>query len=169
MSIYSGVVQGGQSLSAPKWTNYAPVNTFGNGVTNPLDANTPQPYIRIIGQQDLIVTNLTTGFTWGILNLMGGSNTLNNGYISAFDTSANYVIADGPFNCTVTYITSPPPTDLRVNRWLITTNAPDNRSYTLAYSPYTDVQPTITLNLGSPPLGTNILQLKTKYIRFLQF
>jgi hypothetical protein len=169
MSIYSGVVQGGESLSAPKWINWAPVVVFGNGVTNPLDTNTAQSYTRIVGQQDLIVTNLSTGFTWGILNLQGGSNNLNNGYIGSFDPSANYVIADGPFNCTVTYITSPPPTDLRVNRWTVVTNAPDSRTYTIAYSPYTGVPPTITLNAGSTPLGTQQLQVKTKYVRFLQY
>lgn len=162
---YSSGPQGGYSFSTPRYRTFRAVTEFlSNGVTNPLDDHLAHEFNRIIGQQTLTVRNTTTGFTWSI-ELDGGSNALSNGYVGSFDPSANYVVMN-PFNCLVTPIFVPPPTTVRLNRFQITTSAPDSKVYILEYSPFPNVLPLITL-VAPSTLTTQSLELVTTYSRFL--
>lgn len=162
---FSFGTQGGTSYSVPAYTKYDAQTIFPpSGGMNPLDSHTAQPFNRIIGPQTLVVTNSGTGFTWSI-DLEGGSNTLSNGYVGMYNQASNYIITSEK-NCTVVGISSPLPTTTRLNRFQITTSAPDSKVYVLQYSPFTGVFPTITLNAPSV-IGANTLTLNTYYIRLI--
>jgi len=163
-SSFSSGPQGGISFGAPRYKIYKALTNFASsGGVNPLDAHTPLPFNRIIGIQELVVVNETTGFTW-IIELEGGTNGLSNGYIGAYDQSNNYNITEAVLNCSFQALT-PPTNTTRVNQFQITTAAPDSKIYTLAYSPFPNVLPTITLNTPYA-LGAQSLKLITKYARF---
>ena len=153
---------GGNGILVPNYVTLRAKTQFIAAPTNPLDDNLPHTYNRIAGIQTLYVKNLTTGFVWSI-SLVGGSNALNNGYLGAFDASANYGVTDR-YNCTATYINPPFPATLRVNSFTIVTNPPDNRTYIVSYSPFQSVLPQITLQPGNP-LGPQSLELTTVYAR----
>lgn len=157
------VESGGNGLLVPSYVTLRAKTSFLANPTNPLDDNLPHTYNRIIGIQTLVVKDLTTNFVW-TADFQGGANLLNNGYLGSFDASTNYGVF-GSYNCTVTPIPPPIPASLRVSNFRVNTFAPDNRTYFLSYSPFYGVLPTITLDLASPPLGTDSLELITVFAR----
>lgn len=162
---FSSGPQGGISFSTPRYKNYYAITTFdSDGVNNPLDDHLPHDFNRILGQQILTVRNKSTGFVWSI-QLDGGTNALSNGYIGSYDNSATYGITAIPEGCQVVLVTSPVPSTPRINRFRVTTENPDNKVYLLEYSPYTNINPLITLETGT--IGNADLELKTMYSRFL--
>jgi hypothetical protein len=170
MAVYSSGPQGGISFSTPQISINESITWFKSvaGV-NPLDDNLAHDFKRIIGIQELIVTRYTAGvpqFSW-VLHLDGGYNSISNGYIGAFDPSSTYIVTAIPLNATITYLNSAPPSVFVTN---IQVNSLDagagNPVYILRYSPYTSVQPTITL--AAPfALGGDDLQVRTRYYRWL--
>lgn len=162
--MYSSGPSGGISFSAPSYFQRNSVTTFSpSGGINPLDDNKSHTFSRIIGLQYIIVTNTSTNFSF-TLPVIGGSNNLNNGYIGAFDTTANYYVPYTPTNCTVTLLT-PPSNTLSINQFSVTTSAPDSKTYTFTFSPYTSVLPTIQLN-SPQAIGNATIQLNVQYFRY---
>lgn len=134
----------------------------------------PQPFTRTIGQQIITVTLFLAGtntphFIW-IINMQGGSNVLSNGYITSYDTSANYGINTANsdlINCTYAG-TTPTPGTTYLNVFLVSTTAPDNRVYTLQFSPFSMVQPLIqcTTDNGGDSINLYDVEIKVSIYKF---
>ena len=165
MAAYSSGPSGGLSFGPPHYNRHVGPTYFTSvGGINPLDANTPLPFIRILGQQFIIATNMTTGFSWAI-EVAGGYNSITGGYLTAYDSSANYVVTGEPLNCTIVPDYTPPTNPLMLNNYTVTTNAPDSKTYYIQFSPLATVAPLITLE--SPgALGADNLVVKVIYYRF---
>lgn len=161
---FSSQQQGGISFGPPLYRQWEAITEFvPSAGVNPLDDGLPHPFNRIIGLQFLHVSNLTTNFEWYI-PLSGGSNQNSNGFIgSPYDNSSNYIVTNTPKNCTVVGL-PPSTTSMYTNRYQVTTSAPDSKQYILEYSPYTLVQPRITLTAGGP-IGNQTIHMEIKYYR----
>lgn len=163
MSFTSGP-QGGISFGVPQYKEYIATTTFTPiSSVNPLDDNLPHLFNRILGLQYLSVLNQNTGFEWK-LDLSGGWSKNADGSIGSYSTSSNYIVVSRPFNCTYTSLSSSP-TSFYQNRFQVDTLAPDSRQYILEYSPFTLVQPRITL--VGPDIGNEIVTVATRYYRFI--
>lgn len=150
MAGYSSGPYGGCSYSAPLYKEYI-LSTNLAFVAAPSGAI---KFNRVGGQQDITVTDNTTGFSWTV-RAQGGFSSLANGYIGYnYDPSANYSVL-AYANCTVT------PLDTNIYSVL----AGDGRTYTMIFSPLTSVQPTISFDAGAAFVtGATI---KVKYYRFI--
>lgn len=166
MAQFSSGVSGGISYNVPAIKSLKAITNFtSNGISNPLDDHLPHLFNRIVGNQMLIVKNLTTGYVW-IITLTGGICPNNTGYIIYTNGAANYYITfDTIIGCTVIQPNALVPIDARTNLFEIHTPAADgNKVYYLRYSPFTEVQPTITLAVGT--LGAQSLLVQTNFIRY---
>jgi hypothetical protein len=167
-STYSTGPQGGLSLKVSRYRRYNSINVLTEAALNTHD---PQQFTRVIGQQTLIVKNLSSGYTWSI-PLRGGSNNLTSGVLpmapnvtKGYDPVYDYVLDTGfPENCLVQYLPIPSNT-LRINVFRITTLPVDGSlKYILSYSPFTGVQPTIQLEDVLQSVDGDI-EIRTEYAR----
>jgi hypothetical protein len=163
MSYTSGP-QGGISFGVPRYRQYIAKTPFVPiSSVNPLDDNQPHLFNRILGKQYLSVLNESTGFEWK-LELEGGWSKNADGSIGSYSTSSNYTIVSKPYNCTYTPLL-PTTNSFYQNRFQIDTSSPDSRQYILEYSPFTLVQPRITL--VGPDIGNATVDVNTTYYRFI--
>ena len=138
--------------------------TLFPGGPNPLDLFAALPFSRFPGQQDIVVTNLTTGFyfsfsvDYGILGQAGG-------YLGLPAPNADAKILSGPENCTIDPI--PVPIDQQILQQtlgflVITPTDPQGaRAYTFVFAPapYTQTPPTIQL-INNFPFGVDSVEVK---------
>lgn len=157
--------EGGMSISsgAPDYSERNFITTFP-GNANPLDAFGALPFTRFSGQQDIVVTNLTTLFyfsfsiDYGILGQAGG-------YLGLASPEANAKILTGAENCVVDYIpVSIPEQTLQQTLSFLVTTATDPQGprayiFTFAPAPYTQTAPTIQL-INNFPFGANSVEVK---------
>lgn len=143
---------GGTALSKARWAQRQSVTTISFAAPNPVEVS-PQQFTRIIGQQFITVTDLTTGFIFTFV-ASGGSNALSGGYLTLYDPSANYYYADGSaVNCAISTSSSNPA--IPVNTIVATTPAGDSggRVYTFVFSIFAGTKPTIFKTSGTALAG----------------
>ena len=157
------------AFGAPSYRVHDFLTPFlSTGVTNPLDTFTPLPFHRSNGQQEIVVSNTTTGayfsfeIDYGIIGQAGG-------YLGLTSPTANALPTSPPENATIMSVPISETNDAalaHVSRYRVTAN--DGRVYMFTFDPdgYRQIPPTIQLVNPGPPFGAENIELHIYYKYF---
>lgn len=157
------------SFGAPSYLEIGYPTLF-SGSPNPLDAMIPLPFFRYNGIQDIVVTNLTTGFYFSF-SIDYGTLGQQSGYIGLVSSSPNAnpkLRAQPPQNCSITCLTGGT-VILSPSSYLVSSPG-DGRSYVFLFNPYPYIQaPPLIQMISGPafvmqPIQVNVVTRKFRTI-----
>ena len=153
-----------RSFGAPSYIEVGYPTVF-SGTPNPLDAGNPLPFYRYNGIQDIVVTNITTGFyfsfsiDYGVLGQAGS-------YIGLVAPNANPRLRENPpQNCSVTSLTGGT-SILSPSSYLISSPG-DGRSYEFLFNPYPyNQEPPLIRLVAGPVFNNEVVQVSVVIRKF---